>query len=532
MKFEFPTRPAANLGLACVVRAFCVVFALTSCLIAQDTKLTQQISPEATVQATPSFLSADWVKRDFWKSDKKLWQSSNGWTFEDGEVRLSRPELSGHLYSPPLPPNFDLAWKWKIAEGTNSGLKYRVQRGSNMLYDNKLLGVEYQIIDDASKSNAKKNSPNEASAKQTTASIYGLIAPSADKPLNPPGQWNKSRVVADRNQIKHYLNGRLVASATIGSVEWDAAMAKSKFYGVADFGEPKQGDRVMLTDHGGRVAFKDFQFKALDSATQASTSAEKPESTITKTATQPPFLGNAFRNNWADQTSVVIWTRTTANPEMLADGKPFVKLSKKKADKLAQKTDADELLRVQLPDGATLEQMIGACPGSPGEVRLTYFPIDKWHQSRSTPWVATEASSDFTASWKLDNLQPGIEYVAVVETKPIGGEKITAVLRGGFETAPQVRDARDLKFCVTTCHDFIRTDNGLLGHKIYPAMTKIKPDFIVHAGDIEYYDKPDPWAMTMELMRFQVATYLLIAGQSKILSANDFLFFERRSRYA
>ena len=34
-------------------------------------------------------------------------------------------------------------------------------------------------------------------------------------------------------------------------------------------------------------------------------------------------------------------------------------------------------------------------------------------------------------------------------------------------------------------------------------MTKIKPDFIVHAGDIEYYDKPDPWAMTIELMRFK-----------------------------
>ena len=77
------------------------------------------------------------------------------------------------------------------------------------------------------------------------------------------------------------------------------------------------------------------------------------------------------------------------------------------------------------------------------------------------------------------------------------------MIRGGFETAPEAKDDRDLKFCVTTCHDFIRTDNGLLGHKIYPTMTKIKPDFIVHAGDIEYYDKPDPWAMTMKLMRFK-----------------------------
>ena len=34
-------------------------------------------------------------------------------------------------------------------------------------------------------------------------------------------------------------------------------------------------------------------------------------------------------------------------------------------------------------------------------------------------------------------------------------------------------------------------------------MEKINPSFLVHAGDIEYYDKPDPWALTVELMRFK-----------------------------
>jgi len=103
----------------------------------------------------------------------------------------------------------------------------------------------------------------------------------------------------------------------------------------------------------------------------------------------------------------------------------------------------------------------------------------------------------------LKGLAPGVAYAAVIEARPVGGEGVTAVVRGRFETAPKAKDGRDFKFCVTTCHDFIRTDNGLLGHKIYPAMTKIKPDFIVHAGDIEYYDKPDPWAMTIKLMRFK-----------------------------
>ena len=36
-------------------------------------------------------------------------------------------------------------------------------------------------------------------------------------------------------------------------------------------------------------------------------------------------------------------------------------------------------------------------------------------------------------------------------------------------------------------------------------MQLMHPDFVVHAGDIEYYDKPKPWAWTVELMRFKWA---------------------------
>lgn len=34
-------------------------------------------------------------------------------------------------------------------------------------------------------------------------------------------------------------------------------------------------------------------------------------------------------------------------------------------------------------------------------------------------------------------------------------------------------------------------------------MQALQPDFVVHAGDIEYYDVPDPWAWTIDLMRFK-----------------------------
>jgi alkaline phosphatase D len=34
-------------------------------------------------------------------------------------------------------------------------------------------------------------------------------------------------------------------------------------------------------------------------------------------------------------------------------------------------------------------------------------------------------------------------------------------------------------------------------------MDALNPDFFIHTGDIEYYDKENPWAMTEELMRFK-----------------------------
>ena len=157
-------------------------------------------------------------------------------------MRLERPKQRAHLVSPPMPPNFDLSWKWKIASGTNSGLKYRVRPSSNLLYDNQYLGVEYQIIDDAKNLKLKKSNASAAQAQVATAAIYGLVEASQDKVLNPAGQWNQARVVAKGNEIKHYLNGQLVASGTVGSFAWEVAINKSKFYGCLLYTSPSPRD--------------------------------------------------------------------------------------------------------------------------------------------------------------------------------------------------------------------------------------------------------------------------------------------------
>ena len=112
-----------------------------------------------------------------------------------------------------------------------------------------------------------------------------------------------------------------------------------------------------------------------------------------------------------------------------------------------------------------------------------------------------------------------------------GGE-VTTEVQGSFRTAPAVQQTRDMTFCFTTCHDFIRRDDGMLGHRIYPSMTKLNPDFVVHAGDIEYYDKPLPWALTKEADAIQVGTHLCVAELPSVLQFDFNILPEGRPRHA
>ncbi len=446
-------------------------------------------------------------------SRAELWQTLDGrpadenWEFADGEIRLVRPRGGGgSLISEPLPSNFVLSWEWKIETGSNTGLKYRVRRFGKPLFGNSYLGIEYQIIDEARK----------LPATGKTASIYDLVAPSESKSLMPIGQWNTARVVASGYRLEHYLNGQLVASAFTDGAAWERSIAVSKFFGATGFGAPGEDDRIMLTDHGGKAVYRNFQFTVLQPL-QADTQRRVSEG---------PFLGNAMRNSWADQDSIVVWTRTTAGPEMNREGIRFKSLTAKQAKQLSKTTDVAALHAAQLPEAAALSEMFGACPGAAGRVRLTYFAGKQRYDAKSTDWVTTSAADDFTAQWKLDGLKPGTRYTAVLEARGIDGDQATAVVRGGFETAPAADAAEPVRFCFTTCHDFIRRDDGMNGHRIYPSMSKLNPQFIVHAGDIEYYDKPDPWAMTIPLMRFKWGRIFSLPNNREFYSRTSSYFLK------
>lgn len=185
-------------------------------------------------------------------TDSKGGKPGAGWVTEaDGSIHLSG-KGGGNLISKHEFTSFELNWEWKLAEGGNNGLKYWVtQIGEQREW----LGIEYQMIDDL------KHADGLRGGSHTTASIYDIKEAAAQKPLKPVGEWNSSKVVVQEGKIEHWLNGKMVVAADTNSPEWKDLIAQSKFKAKPGFA-PGRG-RLMLTDHGDRVWFKNLRITPL-----------------------------------------------------------------------------------------------------------------------------------------------------------------------------------------------------------------------------------------------------------------------------
>ena len=174
-----------------------------------------------------------------------------GWRVEGGILKKIAGIKTGDLITEQTFDNFELSWEWRIEKDGNNGIKYLVTENRPGAP-----GHEYQMIDD--------DSPEWASlhAESKTASFYEVLPPSADRPLNPAGQWNRSRLIVRGPLVEHWLNDRLVLAYELGSPAVKAGIAKSKFAKYPDFGQKIRG-HIMLTDHGDEAWFRAINLREL-----------------------------------------------------------------------------------------------------------------------------------------------------------------------------------------------------------------------------------------------------------------------------
>jgi hypothetical protein len=169
-----------------------------------------------------------------------------GWTAEGAlspDAKTSKDIITNGQFE-----NFELTWQWKISPKGNSGLMFHVLEVGEETYQS---GPEYQILD-----NAHGEKPPERAA-----ALYALYPPSQDVP-KPVGEWNQSRLVVDHGKVQHWLNGVKVVEYEIGSADFKARVAASKFKQWPQFASGKSG-HIALQNHGNPVWFRDLKIRVI-----------------------------------------------------------------------------------------------------------------------------------------------------------------------------------------------------------------------------------------------------------------------------
>jgi hypothetical protein len=190
---------------------------------------------------------------------------STHWVIENGAIKRvakedvpdgpdGKPVPGGDLISDQSWEDYEFAFEWKVAKGSNSGVKYNVSeefsvsRGSGR----GALGWEYQVIDD-------ENYKGELKPYHRAGGLYDMIE-ATNKTLKPVGEWNSSKIVFIGNHGEHWLNGVKVVEYDMDTPEFDALYAKSKYFKIPTFKDKKKG-HIVLQDHGDAAWYRNLKIR-------------------------------------------------------------------------------------------------------------------------------------------------------------------------------------------------------------------------------------------------------------------------------
>ena len=173
-----------------------------------------------------------------------------GWKVVDGALMFDGTG-GGDIATEKEYGNFILKFEWKVEEGSNSGLMYRVSLGDKAPYYS---GPEYQVLDDSKHRDGKN-------PKTSAGSLYALYSPK-EKKLVKVGEWNTGKIVLNGTKIEHWVNGKQVVSADTASDEWKKRVAQSKFAKWEKFAKNSSG-HIVLQDHGDKVWYRNIEIKVI-----------------------------------------------------------------------------------------------------------------------------------------------------------------------------------------------------------------------------------------------------------------------------
>ncbi|MFT7663444.1 MAG: cytochrome c, partial [Planctomycetota bacterium] len=190
----------------------------------------------------------DGEQLDSWTSFKSD-TLSEGWQAQNGE--LVRAGSAGDIVTRESYRDFELALDWRITHKGNSGIFFHVTDDLNYVWES---GPEMQILDN----DGHGDGINEMTS---TGANYALHAPASDV-TRPLGQFNEARLRVKDGKVTHWLNGVKLLEYELGSEDWKARLAVSKFASMPGYGIAGEG-RIALQDHGDPVFFRNLKIRRL-----------------------------------------------------------------------------------------------------------------------------------------------------------------------------------------------------------------------------------------------------------------------------
>jgi hypothetical protein len=148
--------------------------------------------------------------------------------------------------------NFELELEWKIGKAGNSGIFYRGTRAYDHIYWS---APEYQLLDDANAEDGKK--------RLTAAGADYALYPAPAGVVHPFGEWNRTRLVVRGTHVEHWLNGQKIVEYDLGSADWKARVAASKFTAYPQYGLATTGLIGIQGDHPGALAVRHMRIREL-----------------------------------------------------------------------------------------------------------------------------------------------------------------------------------------------------------------------------------------------------------------------------
>jgi hypothetical protein len=219
-----------------------------------------------------------------WENPAGKQPPGDAWSIEDGCLKATaKPRIIEDLFTKTTFRDFELLFEWKVAPGSNSGVKYRIQdrvmldEGEFKRFEDSVdysiahrrterpakgqeyvIGFEYQVIDNGGHADARRGPKYQAGA------LYDLVGPERDV-TRPTGEFNQSRLVVKVNHTHHFLNGVKVVDTDLepaarGAVQrWGADSPVYRLLAT----QPKKDCPISLQNHNDPAWFRNIKIRRL-----------------------------------------------------------------------------------------------------------------------------------------------------------------------------------------------------------------------------------------------------------------------------